>query len=314
MSWLGNVQHEPYHVVRSRLVKSNLRPYGIAPPAFQLPDNTHAGPVHLQVSDVERSIEYYEKVIGLRVLTRTSDTTALAPAGDSPPLVWLRGRPGARPVPRRGTFGLYHFAILLPDRPALGRFATHVSRLRVPIGMADHLVSEALYLSDPDGLGIEVYADRPASTWQHRGRELAMTTDPLDIGDVMAAADGRAWDGAPAGTTMGHVHLHVGSLEEADAFYHAALGFDKTVWSYPGALFLGAGGYHHHLGTNTWAPGPSAAEDQARLLEWELVVPTNDDASAAARSLEASGYRAEETSRGWTTRDPWGTALRIVAG
>jgi catechol 2,3-dioxygenase len=296
------------------LVKPSQRPYGIAPPSFRLPDGTGIGAVHLQVSDVQRSIGFYESVLGLRMQQQSSDTAALAPEGDSRPLVWLRARPGARPVPRRGTFGLYHFAILLPDRGALGRFATHVSRLGLPIGMADHLVSESLYLSDPDGLGIEVYADRPASTWQHRCRELLMTTDPLDMSSVMAAAEGHPLQGAPAGTIMGHVHLHVGSLPEAEAFYHASLGFDKTVWSYPGALFFSAGGYHHHLATNTWSPGPSPVEDQAQLLEWELVVPTTEDAAAAARSLEARGYSAGETSRGWTTRDPWGTALRIIEG
>jgi catechol 2,3-dioxygenase len=178
--------------------------------------------------------------------------------------------------------------------------------------MADHLVSESLYLSDPDGLGIEVYADRPRSMWQHHDQEVAVATDPLDIHSVMAAAEGRAWDRAPVHTTMGHVHLHVGSLDEADAFYHAALGFDKTVWSYPGALFFSAGGYHHHLGTNTWSPPLSAAEDQAQLLEWELVVPTPEDASAAASSLAVHGYTAKETRRGWVTRDPSRTALRIL--
>ena len=156
---------------------------------------------------------------------------------------------------RRGAFGLYHFAILVPDRAAIGRFAAHLSSLGISVGMADHRVSESLYLSDPDGLGIEVYADRPRRTWQSHDRELAMATDPLDITSVIAAGGGEKWDGAPPGTTMGHVHLHVGSLEGAEAFYHGALGFNKTVWSYPGALFLAAGGYHHHLGTNT-GPGP----------------------------------------------------------
>jgi catechol 2,3-dioxygenase len=179
--------------------------------------------------------------------------------------------------------------------------------------MADHLVSEALYLSDPDGLGIEVYADRPRGTWQRRDRELAMTTDPLDISSVIAAGGGESWDGAPPGTTMGHVHLHVGDLDAAEGFYHRALGFDKTVWSYPGALFMSAGAYHHHVGTNTWAPGPSPSPDQARLLEWELLVPASDDVAAVARSLRAGGYTPEDTAGGVTATDPWGTRLRVQA-
>lgn len=287
------------------------RPYGIAPPGFRLPDDTHVGVVRLQVRDLQRSIDYYEQLLGLRVHTRTIDTAALGPHGEHRPLVWLHAKSGVQPAPRRGAFGLYHFAILLPERPALGRFAAHLSRLGARVGMADHLVSEALYLTDPDGLGIEVYADRPRDAWEQNGHELVMTTEPLDIGNLIAAGGERAWDGAPAGTTMGHVHLHVGSLDEAEAFYHAALGFDKTVWSYPGALFFSAGGYHHHLGTNTWSPGPSATDDQARLLQWELIVPSENAASAAAHSLRAAGYAAEDAGDGWTTADPWGTRLRI---
>ena len=285
--------------------------YGIAPAGFRLPDKTHVGAVRLQVSDLERSLDYYQQVLGLRVRTRTNDSAALEAPGGDRPLVSLQAGSGVQPAPRQGAFGLYHFAILLPERAALGRFAAHLFRLGIRPGMADHLVSEALYLTDPDGLGIEVYADRPRSAWVQNGRELAMTTEPLDIRNLIAAGDERPWGRVPAGTTMGHVHLHVGSLDEAEAFYHAGLGFDKTVWSYPGALFFSAGGYHHHLGTNTWSPGPSATEDQARLLEWELVVPGREDASAAARSLRAAGYAAEDSSDNWTAKDPWGTRLRI---
>ena len=178
--------------------------------------------------------------------------------------------------------------------------------------MSDHLVSEAIYLTDPDGLGIEVYADRPRATWRSRGRQLVMATEPLDARELIAAGGGEPWTGMPAGTVIGHVHLHVGDLAAAEAFYHAALGFDKVVWEYPGALFLSAGGYHHHLGTNTWAAGPAAAEDQARLLSWDIVVPTAHDAGAAAESLANAGYPVELTNHGWVTRDPWGTTLRLV--
>jgi catechol 2,3-dioxygenase len=285
--------------------------YGIAPPGHRLPDAAHVGAVHLQISDLQRSIDYYAQTLGLRVLSRSDERAALGAPGNERPLVNVVVKRGIRPPPRHGAFGLYHFAILLPDRAALGRFATHLSQAGARFGMADHLVSEALYLTDPDNLGIEVYADRPRATWQHQGRELAMATDPLDLAGLMRAGADRRWDGAPAGTTMGHVHLHVGDLDRAEAFYHLALGFDKVVWSYPGALFLSAGGYHHHLGTNTWSPGPAATDDQARLLEWELLVPHAGDAASAARSLRAAGCSALETDTGWTTADPWGTALRI---
>ena len=285
---------------------------GIPPSRFRLPDATEVGVVHLQVSDLPRSLDYYQQVLGLRVLHDDAGGAVLAAQHDKRPLVALRSRPGVRPA-QQGVFGLYHFALLLPDRAALGRFAANLGSLGVRAGMADHLVSEAFYLADPDALGIEVYADRPRHTWQFRGSELSMTTDPLDLRSVIAAGAGEAWQGAPAGTTVGHVHLHVGRLDAAEAFYHGAIGFDKTVWSYPGALFLAAGGYHHHLGTNVWAPGPSAAPDAARLLEWELVVPSPGDVDAVARSLHDAGFAADEANEGALSRDPWGTELRIRA-
>jgi catechol 2,3-dioxygenase len=289
-----------------------LPPYGVPPPTFRLPDATHVGTVHLQVSDLQQSLAYYEDVLGLRPRDITKSSAALGADKDERLLVTLQSRPGVTRA-RRGAFGLYHFAILLPDRAALGRFAAHLASLEVRVAMADHLVSEALYLWDPDGLGIEVYADRPRESWQQHGRELAMTTDPLDIQSVIASGRGERWAGPPLGTTMGHVHLHVGGLEEAEAFYHRALGFDKTVWSYPGALFMSAGGYHHHLATNVWSPGPSPAADQARLLEWELVVPLDADVTAVIRSLRDAGYHTVEARNEVTATDPWETQVRIRA-
>jgi catechol 2,3-dioxygenase len=282
----------------------------VAPPAYCLPDATHVGGVHLQVSNLDQSLAYYEEVIGLRPRGRTDASVVLGSRDDERPLITLHARPGVTRS-RRGAFGLYHFAILLPARAALGRFAAHLMALDVRVGMADHLVSEAFYLWDPDGLGIEVYADRPRETWQSRDGELAMTTDPLDVRNVIAAAGGETWTGPPGGTAIGHVHLHVGSLEGAEAFYHRALGLDKTVWSYPGALFMSAGGYHHHLATNVWSPGPAPSADQARLLEWELVVPSDPDVAAVARSLQAAGYGLEDTGNGVTAADPWGTRVRV---
>lgn len=288
------------------------RPYGIAPPDFALPAATHLGRVVLQIADLDRSIRYYESVIGLRVIHRAAGVATLGPP-DGPVLVELRERRDARAVPRRGLLGLYHFAILLPDRPALGRFLAHLATIGQQPGMSDHLVSEALYLTDPDGLGIEVYADKPRSEWRHADRQLTMASDPLDARSVIAAANGEPWSGAPAGTVMGHVHLYVSDLGKAEEFYHLGLGFDKMVWSYPGALFMAAGGYHHHLGTNTWAQGAMpATEEDARLIEWTVVVPTVRDADTVAANLRSREIPVANEEGDSVVQDPWGVGVRIV--
>ena len=283
---------------------------GIHPPGFRLPQQTHVGAVRLQVTDLQQSLQYYQRVIGFRALRVDPTQATLGTHDDNRPLVQLETRPGLKPA-RRGAFGLFHFASLLPARQALGRFAAHLRGLKASAGMADHDVSEAFYLWDPDGLGIEVYADRPREEWRYNGRELVMTTDALDVDSVIEAGVGGTWDRAPAGTTIGHVHLHVGDLDRGEAFYHRALGFDKTVWTYPGALFMAAGGYHHHLGTNVWSNGPSARPDEARLLEWELIVPTAGDVNDAARSFEAAGIATESSGAGLIAGDPWGTRVHV---
>ena len=288
--------------------------YGIAPSGYRLPDTTHVGAVRLQVADLERSIAYYESVIGLRVAARQGATARLAPQNDDAVLVELHAKPGVRPATRRGMIGLFHFAILLPSRGALGRFVRHLASIGARAGMSDHLVSEAVYLQDPDGLGIEVYADRPRSSWRSDGGQLVMVTDPLDVKSLLADAGDETWSGAPPGTTIGHVHLYVRDLAQASVFYHDALGLDKTVWSYPGALFLSAGGYHHHLGTNTWAAGaPLATDADARLLHWELVVPDPASVDAAAASLREHGIAVERDASAATASDPWGTRVRVVS-
>jgi catechol 2,3-dioxygenase len=287
--------------------------YGIAPDGFRLPDETRLGPVHLQMSELERSLDYYQRVLGLRLLHQEAGTATLAAHGEDRPLITLRERAGATPVPARGRLGLYHFAVLLPSRADLGRFLRHLAKVGERAGASDHLVSEALYLRDPDGLGIEVYADRPRSVWEADGREIRMKTAPLNTPELLREAGNTPWSGMPAGTTIGHVHLHVGDLDEAAAFYHEALGFDRVVWSYPGALFLSAGGYHHHLGLNTWSAGASpAGEADAKLLEWTLELPDAPSIAAAAESLGSAGYPVERASNGeFVTCDPWGTQLRV---
>jgi len=287
-------------------------PYGIIPPAHRLPTDLRLGMVRLQVADVERSLDWYRRVLGVQVLEQ-GPSRAVVGAVDGTPLIELRGRPGAHAVPRRGRLGLYHYALLLPGRSWLAAFVRHLSEIGERAGMSDHLVSEAVYLSDPDGLGIEVYADRPRGAWRSHDRQLDMATEPLDVQDLLGASDGRDWEGLPTGTVVGHVHLFVGDLARAEAFYHRTLGLDKVVWSYPGALFLSAGGYHHHLGTNTWAmPAEPAREDDARLLEWELVLASKADVEAALASFEAAGVTADRATG--RVEDPWGTVLRLRSG
>src|SRR5690606_32899123 len=211
--------------------------YGVAPAGYRLPADIRLGRVRLQVADLDRSLAYYQEVLGFRQLERADGHVLLGAWGDDTPLVELRERAGAVPVPPRGRLGLYHFAILLPDRASLGRLVAHLSTLGARAGSADHEVSEALYLQDPDGLGIEVYAARPRSAWRHPGGEVVMTTEPLGLRSLLRAGGGEAWAGMPAGTRIGRVHLHVGDLARASAFYHEGLGLDRVVWSYPGALF-----------------------------------------------------------------------------
>jgi catechol 2,3-dioxygenase len=287
--------------------------YGIPPPGYRLPSETHLGSARLLVSDLEQSLEYYQQVIGLRLVARERSTVALGPHDGGAALLHLETRPGTKPPPRGGRFGLYHFALLLPDRASLGQFLGHLSEIGTHVASADHAVSEALYLWDPDGLGIEVYADRPREAWRLHGQEIFMTTERLNIQSLLTAAGNRRWTGIPARTSLGHMHLQVSDLERAEAFYHAALGFDKIVWNFPGALFLSAGGYHHHLGTNTWAAGAGETLDnEARLLEWEIVLPTKDDRARAAESLRAAGYPVEREGEHWIAKDPWSTMLRLA--
>ncbi|MEO7085183.1 MAG: VOC family protein [Gemmatimonadaceae bacterium] len=290
-------------------------PYGVEPPGYRLSNEAHIGRVRLQIANLDRSVAYYETVIGLRVIERMGAVATLGAHDDARVLVELHENPAARPVDRRGHIGLYHFAILLPTRAALGRFVRHLADIGARAGSADHLVSEAIYLQDPDGLGIEVYADRPRETWQHSSRQLTMASDPLNMPDLVASGGGTPWTGAPADTVIGHVHLHVRDLAEAEKFYHDGLGFDKVVWQYPGALFLSAGGYHHHLGTNTWAAeSPVASSEDAHLIEWEVVLPSVESVDGAAASLEAAGFETKRDRGDLVARDPWGTQVRVLRG
>lgn len=218
-----------------------------------LPADAHIGEVSLTVSDLDRSVAFYTGVLGLTEHEREAGRSALGPQ-EGRVLIRLDERRGARSRVRRSS-GLYHFAILVPDRHALGQSLRRLADERWPLtGAADHLVSEALYLDDPDGLGIEIYRDRPRSEWRRDEGEVVMATEPLDL-DAVARESGaaRPWTGLQSDTTVGHVHLHVPDLDTAEGLYCADVGFSPTSRRYPGALFVAAGDYHHHLGLNIWA-------------------------------------------------------------
>jgi catechol 2,3-dioxygenase len=264
------------------------------------------GLVELSVSDLDRSLAYWQEAIGLRVLSREDGTAEL---GADTPLVRFVEEPGAQPAD--GFTGLYHVALLVPDRPSLGRFLAHVSRERIPLeGLSDHAVSEAIYLRDPDRHGIEVYADRPRQQWEGRVFE-QMTTQPLDTGSLLAEAGDGSFAGLPDGTTVGHVHFRVRDVDEAVRFYRDTLGLGLMAQLGHAAAFLSAGGYHHHVGANSWetrgaAPAPAGT---ARLRHSTIVLP---DGAERDRLVAAAGD-AEGREDGFLVRDPSGNGILLSA-
>jgi catechol 2,3-dioxygenase len=285
-----------------------------------LPASTHIGRAALQVADLERSLSFYRDLVGFREVARSRvggrASADLGTAGSEHAWLTLTEKPGAKRVPRGGLLGLYHCAVLLPSRGDLGRFFVQAVNHGAMIASANHLVSEALYLTDPDGLTLEVYRDLPRDDWQYAQGEISMASLPLDTDALVASAkDAPEWHGLPAGTTIGHMHFYVGDLTNADTFYHEGIGFDRMNSSYPGALFVSAGGYHHHVGLNTWAAHSRAAtDDDAKLLWWELVVPDAAAIDEIAAKVGALGYRVESLENGIQATDAWGIVVRILSG
>ena len=281
-----------------------------------IPPGTSIGKVRLRVADIGALSEFYERVVGLRGVERDGDLVRLGPDGGAP-LVELVSAPTAAPPPSFST-GLFHMAILVPDRAELARSLRRVIEQGWRLtGASDHLVSEALYLRDPEGNGIEIYRDRPRDQWGHSDTgEIRMATLPLDLDGVLAdeGASDQPANGMPAGTTMGHVHLRVADIPAAEAFYNGALGLEVMVRSYPGALFVAAGGYHHHVGLNTWESqgAPAPPEGSLGLDRWELVLPDEDERDAAAGRVGETGDPVH-SGDGVLARDPAGNHVLLTS-
>jgi catechol 2,3-dioxygenase len=287
--------------------------------AFHTPAQARIGTVTLQVADLARSLAFYQGVIGYRLLPAPAGSPAgnrayLGASGDERVLLVLVEKPGVRPAPLRARLGLYHTAVLLPSRADLGRFLRHALALGVHVGSSDHFYSEALYLVDPDGLSVEVYRDRPRAEWVvSTDGELLGTADPLKKEEVLAAGGDQAWEGLPAGTTIGHLHFYVGDIDQALAFYGAGLGLAQTFWRFPTGSFVSAGGYHHHIGMNTWAAGsPASTADDARLLTWEGLLPDAASLEATVESLRRAGFASTADGEAYVANDPWGITVRLV--
>lgn len=269
------------------------------------------GNVRLKVRDLDAVSTFYRDVLGLTEVSRNDHETVLG-AG-STPLVILENDSRLAPGDRRQA-GLFHTAFLMPTRADLAHWLGHAAETRVRLhGASDHIVSEAIYLADPEGNGIEVYVDRPVSRWLDANGKIQMTTDPLDVQDLLSAGQGGAWAGFPQQGIIGHVHLQVGDTAKADRFYQDVLGFGITV-DYPGASFYGSGGYHHQLAGNIWNSRGAGQrpEDIAGLDTVEVLVRDTADIEKIVARAEAAGIGVvNDDDDGATLRDPWGTAIKL---
>jgi catechol 2,3-dioxygenase len=283
--------------------------------AARIDPRTALGAVRLTVSDLARSRTFYERAIGLRARERGDGTLALGVSG-GPVLIELRGDDAAPSLDRRAT-GLYHLAILVPSREDLAFAVARLVEARRPLdGASDHLVSEALYLCDPDGNGIEIYRDRPREQWPRAGDRLQMATLPLDLDGLLAelAGAGELQTSAPVGTRIGHVHLQVADLAAAEGFYHGVLGFEVTVRTYFGALFVSAGGYHHHLGLNTWhsAGAAAPAPGSVGLRSFTIELPDEHELAAVLARVRAARIPCSDEQGGVLVRDPFGIGVVLA--
>jgi catechol 2,3-dioxygenase len=278
-----------------------------------LPARLRLGPVHLTVTDLDRSIPFYENAIGLQLARRDGSEAALGTGGED--LLVLTEEPDARPATSHA--GLYHFALLHPSRLELARTAQRLIATRTPVsGASDHKISEAIYLPDPDGNGIELAADRSREHWGDLGDPTALGgPEPLDMHSLMAMVEGaEPVVNASPEMTVGHLHLHIGDVEAALAFWRDLIGFE-VMTRFPSAAFISAGGYHHHLGLNTWRGegAPPVPPGTVGMRHWTVVLPEPGDVAAVRDRLAAAGAPIETRDGGFLTRDPWNNAVVVTA-
>ena len=285
-----------------------------ATPTWASRTPVHIGAVGMKVRDLERVAGYYRHMLGLAVLAQGNGKISLGAGGIA--FLNLEHAPDALPDDQREA-GLYHTAFLMPTRADLARWILHIARTRVTIsGASDHDVSEAFYLDDPEGNGVEVYADRPREKWTQDGPYIMQKTEPLDIDAIVREVDQAAdYPAAPGGLRVGHVHLRVGDVAQAEGFYRDAVGLDVTRAGRQGASFLSSGGYHHHIAGNVWHSRGAGRRDENRAgIAYVALESAHADVLAATRArLQAAGSPIEAAGGGFETRDPWGTRLRFVA-
>jgi catechol 2,3-dioxygenase len=278
--------------------------------------NTVLGEVRLKVSDLERSVQFYREVVGFQIVRQQSGIAQLTVDGINPLLI-LEEIPNAAIVPRRSSAGLYHFAILVPTREQLGLSLRNLIQSGIHIGQGDHLVSEALYIEDPDHNGIEIYCDSPRSTWRRdKDNNIIMASDPVDTESLLKEAGNKPWTKLSPETIIGLIHLHVRDLPSSRAFYCDILGFDLILdgSKLMGALFISAGGYHHHIGMNIWAGvgAPQPPANGTGLSYYTIVLPSKTELDITLERIRNAGLPLIQQDEYVLVNDPSGIEIRLL--